>query len=129
MEKEGVKLKTRTMFYLVLALVFVFGGSTFGMEDLEQPAEEAAETLPAYMAEEADGLIEPQGTESGSLTYYGVNAGLNDSGFYNSFFGGYAGKNNTQTGCTFAGYSAGRDNQGGNACFFGYYFQKAAISI
>jgi len=60
MEKEGMKMKTRTMFYLVLVALFLFGGGAFGMEALDQPAEEAVETLPDYMADEEYGLIEPQ---------------------------------------------------------------------
>lgn len=95
-------MKKRNMFFLVLALLFIFVGRISGME-------------------ESDGLLEPQGTEVGSLTYYGANAGLSSSGSQNSFFGADAGRYNTKSGNTFAGYYAGRSNQGDDVCFFGYY--------
>ena len=121
-------MKARIMFYLVLGLLLVIAGRSFGAEDLDQTSEGAKGFIQAYMVEEADSLIEPKGSEdSPSFTYYGLNAGLNSSGTDNAFFGYKAGENNTRSYSAFVGSLAGAGNQGAACCFFGYYSGKGNL--
>lgn len=71
-------------------------------------------------AEEEKG-VGPQGTEIGSLTYYGIGAGESSTGSQNSFFGASAGRYNDASANTFVGYYAGSSNSGGSVVAMGYY--------
>jgi hypothetical protein len=71
----------------------------------------------------SQGLIDIEGTEGTSNTFYGSLAGNTTmTGTNNSFFGRAAGlANTTGNNNTFAGYLAGRYNTASNNTFMGYY--------
>lgn len=98
-------MKTRTMFYLLLAALFVFAGNSFANEEAEEPFE-----------------IDLRGTEGEENTLYGYLAGNSiTTGKYNSLFGTNAGTNST-TGKenSFFGYNTGYNNTTGKQnSFFG----------
>jgi hypothetical protein len=59
-------------------------------------------------------------TETSSSNYFGINAGLNNTGHSNSFFGANAGMSNTDANSnSFFGLDAGRNNTGYSNSFFG----------
>ena len=111
-------MKMRIMVYLMPALLLVFSGNPLAAEN---PVDAVAEPSEISTSEESIGLIQPQGLEGPSNTFYGVNAGVNTTEVNNSFFGADAGYTNT-TGSfnsffgTFAGYA---NSTGGSNSFFG----------
>ena len=113
-------MKKRIMFYLVLAVLFIFAGNSFAVEeeffDLE--------SLKGLSLEEIYERIDIQGVEGSSNTFYGVLKGSVHAGKYNSFFGGAAGYlNETGQDNTFVGYGAGMFNTTGN---YNSYFGDGA---
>ena len=111
-------MKTRTMFYLVLAALFVFAGNPFAMGEPVDAMEAPPEIEAPVGYDEVTGR---QGTEGPYNTFYGINAGAKTTGKYNSFFGRSAGYENTSgTHNSFFGYLAGHNNtEGASNSFFG----------
>jgi len=61
-------MKMRIMFYLVLALLLVFAGNSFAIEEAEEPMDAMEEPSEIDTPGEYDELIDPQGTEGTSNT-------------------------------------------------------------
>ncbi len=105
-------MKKRIMFNLVLVALFVFGQNLFALEVASE-----AEVPEA----DHEGIVSPQETQDTFNTFYGLDAGENTTGDYNSFFGRSAGySNETGTSNSFFGLDTGHENTTGNSnSFFG----------
>ena len=114
-------MKKGITFSLVLMGLFVFSGGSPAVEESGSVNETGA-TSEILEPERYDEIIEPQGLEGTTITFYGQNAGRVNTGTYNSFFGSSAGYDN-ETGASnsFFGCAAGYSNNTGiNNAFFGY---------